>query len=263
MSAASLGSATGSRVDSAAKHTMACKVDTRYFKGTIENFEDCDNVLKGSRDKYAMQKDEIVMNTSKRLHAASGHTAYPLVITTLGDLNQSITRYLREIYGSPSATQFIDRSSKDFKDQFARDIPPERNADKKVFEVVAAAMPEFRCQGVALGQAFASHLTGDTVVTVLVGGMMTVMNGHFEMFAGTCRARPRMRILLASPPSRAFCVSRVSRVSRVARVARLRAFSRASPPRRRRRTVVFRLRKGRLLQRLERRRLPRRKKGTA
>ena len=186
MAAASLGSATGSRVDSAAKHTMACKVDTRYFKGTIENFEDCDNVLKGSRDKYAMQKDEIVMNTSKRLHAASGHTAYPLVITTLGDLNQSITRYLREIYGSPSATQFIERSSKDFKDRFARDIAPERTADKKVFEVVAAAMPEFRCQGVALGQAFSSHLTGDTGATVLVGGMMTVMNGHFEMFTGTC-----------------------------------------------------------------------------
>ena len=203
------------------------------------------------------------MNTSKRLHAASGHTAYPLVITTLGDLNQSITSYLKAIYGSQSATQFIERSSKDFKDAFARDIPLARAADKKVFEVVAAAMPEFRCQGVALGQAFASHLTGDTVATVLVGGMMTVMNGHFEMFAGTCRARPRMRILLASPPLRAFCVSRVSRVSRVARVARLRAFSRASPPRRRRRTVVFRLRKGRLLQRLERRRLPRRKKGTA
>ena len=47
-------------------------------------------------------------------------------------------------------------------------------------------MPEFRCQGVALGQAFSSHLTGDTVATVLVGGMMTVMNGHFEMFTGTC-----------------------------------------------------------------------------
>ena len=27
-------------------------------------------------------------------------------------------------------------------------------------------------------------LIGDTVATVLVGGMMTVMNGHFEMFAG-------------------------------------------------------------------------------
>ena len=66
------------------------------------------------------------------------------------------------------------------------DIPAAPAADKKGFEVVAAAMPEFRCQGVALGQAFSSHLTGDTVATVLVGGMMTVMNGHFEMFAGTC-----------------------------------------------------------------------------
>ena len=36
----------------------------------------------------------------------------------------------------------------------------------------------------ALGQTFASHISGDTVATVLVGGMVTVMNGHFEMFAG-------------------------------------------------------------------------------
>jgi hypothetical protein len=58
-------------------------------------------------------------------------------------------------------------------------------SDRQRFTNVTDALPEFRCQGVALGQAFASPLTGDTVATVLVGCMMTVMNGHFEMFAGT------------------------------------------------------------------------------
>ena len=35
MATASLGSATGSRVDSAAKHTMTCKVDGKFLKFTI------------------------------------------------------------------------------------------------------------------------------------------------------------------------------------------------------------------------------------
>jgi hypothetical protein len=35
MAAASLGSATGSRVDSAAKHTMTCKADGKFLKFTI------------------------------------------------------------------------------------------------------------------------------------------------------------------------------------------------------------------------------------
>jgi len=54
-----------------------------------DSFEDSENFLNPGKNKYSMQKDEIVMNTSKKFHAACGHTAYPLVITTLGDLNIS------------------------------------------------------------------------------------------------------------------------------------------------------------------------------
>jgi len=35
-----------------------------------------------------------------------------------------------------------------------------------------------------LGQAWASYLSGDTVASVLVGGMVTVQNGHFTMHTG-------------------------------------------------------------------------------
>jgi len=45
-------------------------------------------------------------------------------------------------------------------------------------------LPDFRCQGIALGQAWASYLSGDTVASVLVGGMVTVQNGHFTMHTG-------------------------------------------------------------------------------
>jgi len=45
-------------------------------------------------------------------------------------------------------------------------------------------LPYFTAQGYSLGLAYASNLSGDTVGSVLIGGMQTVMNGHFDMRAG-------------------------------------------------------------------------------
>jgi hypothetical protein len=56
--------------------------------------------------------------------------------------------------------------------------------EKTTVDTQIKSLPEFRCQGVALGQAWASYLSGDTVASVLVGGMMTVLNGHFAMHTG-------------------------------------------------------------------------------
>jgi hypothetical protein len=186
MAAASLGSATGSRVDSAAKHTMACKVDTKFFRcGLEQGGEFADNILHQNKMRYAMQKDEIVMNTTKKFLSVPGSQAYPLVVTTLGDFTSGLMqKFLLWLYASESADSFIKRSSKTCTD---RDEWMRAGANESEFATFTTRLhylPEFRCQGVALGQAFASHISGDTVATVLVGGMVTVMNGHFEMFAG-------------------------------------------------------------------------------
>ena len=45
-------------------------------------------------------------------------------------------------------------------------------------------MPYFTAEGYALGTAWASDQTGDTVSSVLIGGMQTVMNGAFACQAG-------------------------------------------------------------------------------
>lgn len=207
MAAASLGTATGSRVDSAAKHTMACKIDTRFFKSTLVDPGDSgDNILHQDKYKYAMQKDEIVMNTTKRLFSTGGTAAYPLVVTTLGDHagKDYMQKFLIQLYANSSATDFKKFCRKDDREKWkTKHISEEK--DKPRFDTCINGLPEFRCQGVALGQAFATPLSGDTVATVLVGGMMTVMNGHFEMFAGTrasapsCCARDRCIVLLAVP----------------------------------------------------------------
>lgn len=91
MEAASLGSATGSRVDSAARHTMPCKVNGKYFLGTIENIEDGENELNQKKDKYAMMKDEIVMNPLKKLHAVTLHTH---VLATIDSAQHTSQRHI-------------------------------------------------------------------------------------------------------------------------------------------------------------------------
>jgi len=193
MAAASLGSATNSRVDSAAKHTMACKVDTAFLKRTLENpAENGEEMLNQGKFKYAMLKDELSMCTTKRMYGTSGHAAYPLVVTTVGDLDDQTKTFLKMIYGSSTATEFLNITNSKFREEYAKN----HARDSKIYNHLTSALPEFRCQGVALGQAFASHLSGDTVATVLVGGMATVMNGAFEIFAGPPARAP------ARPPAR-------------------------------------------------------------
>jgi hypothetical protein len=168
---------------------MACKVDGRFLKLTIRNAaDDGERVLHSNKNAFSMQKDEIVMNTTKKFHASSSASAYPLVVTTLGERIPELENYLLLVYGSNTGTKFRDNSGKDERKKILDAMTDA--SDKQRFTNVTDALPEFRCQGVALGQAFASPLTGDTVATVLVGGMMTVMNGHFEMFAGKCSQVP-------------------------------------------------------------------------
>jgi predicted small secreted protein len=96
--------------------------------------------------------------------------------------------FLLELYNQGSVHDFTQFSKSKSEARTAwqnKNCGTELDTFKKKMEY----LPDFRCQGVALGQAFASHISGDTVATVLVGGMATVMNGHFEMFSGILQRR--------------------------------------------------------------------------
>ena len=61
-----------------------------------------------------------------------------------------------------------------------------QDADANTNKVICELknMPYFVAQGYALGLAYASSLSGDTVSSILIGGMVTVMNGAFECRSG-------------------------------------------------------------------------------
>ncbi len=191
-----LGTATGTRVDSAAKHIMACKVDYHLLAAMLEDNRDPINALHNEKMKFCMHKDEIVLNTTTDNPAVV--TAYPLVVTTLGDIHADVIKVIRHLYEQNNATAFFDvqRLSKNRDETFLKEflgkwdskhhlLPNEAETKwHKTIEMQLTALPNFRCQGVALGQAWASYLSGDNVASVLVGGMVTVMNGHFTMHTG-------------------------------------------------------------------------------
>jgi hypothetical protein len=123
-----------------------------------------------------------------------------MVVTTLGDISDQTIEYMKVLYAQQSAydfytvwtfnnwNSFCDTCSRcNFK--LSKKPTPiqldEENRDLlNTVNMQIKSLPEFRCQGVALGQAWASYLSGDTVASVLVGGMMTVLNGHFAMHTG-------------------------------------------------------------------------------
>jgi hypothetical protein len=189
----SLGSATGSRVDSAAKHIMACKMDTKLlsnWRSMADKGTEAQSCLHNSKMKWCMHKDEIVLNTTKQNpltgNSDSSVKAYPMVITTVGDIQEVTKKFIAGIYRSSSASEFANTwaSRHDF---IAADVTlqGDDNRDKKkIVNEQITTLPEFRCQGVALGQAWASYLSGDTVASVLVGGMVTIQNGAFSMHTG-------------------------------------------------------------------------------
>jgi hypothetical protein len=192
----SIGTATGSRVDSAAKHIMACKVDSRLLGRWLEdpNNSDPTSYMHTNKMKFCMHKDEIVLNTTKKKNNQdSSAKAYPMVVSTVGEMQPLTQFYIKYLYALPIAYHFFDIFDKGEK-AFAsndhggislEDLPSEyTNGNKEIAFEQIRNLPEFRCQGVALGQAWASYMSGDTVASVLVGGMMTVLNGHFTMHTG-------------------------------------------------------------------------------
>jgi hypothetical protein len=198
----SIGTATGTRLDSAAKHIMACKVDSRLLTNWIPDVTcltgDVMSYLHNNKMKWCMHKDEIVLNSTKKINPAgdSLSKAYPLVISTVGEMNTTTKNVITALYAKETPSEFMEcmdscASVTDSTfDQFLGTftgidrITTPNNSEKSDIVRQISTLPEFRCQGVALGQAWASYLSGDTVASVLVGGMMTVQNGHFTMHTG-------------------------------------------------------------------------------
>lgn len=195
----SLAAHTGSRIDSAAKHNMACKVDSSLYQTWIgAQGMDTERELHQNRMRFAMHKDELVLNVSRKMFSSGKDVnAYPLVVSNCSGMSSRVRNRLLLLYSKNTPDAFLtfltwlqeqeagavnqrditaELTALGIQDQPADLTPAELNQIRH--------LPHFHAQGYALGTAYASFMSGDTVATVMIGGMMTVMNGAFACHAG-------------------------------------------------------------------------------
>lgn len=152
--------------------------------------------------KWCMHKDKIVLNTSKN-NLDISIKAYPMVITTVRDMKDRVQTFLKSIYCKSSMSDFHRlHNLKTLQSTDQADVNalktdtgynmtaglaagspnyPPGDEEWTSIKKQISTLQDFWCQGITLGQTWASYLSCDTVASVLVGGMVTVQNGHFTM----------------------------------------------------------------------------------
>lgn len=208
----SLAQATNTRVDSACKHIQQCRVSTDDMMRFVgEDREE----LQSNKYRYCVHKDEAVIGVGRPWDTASvmkrtANSAYPKVVSNLGTLGDNdetrvainmirfMNHYARTIDEKQKIIRWFQRDQ--FKPaQIWQPAPgagmalaampnceafkPKPNAalgTKRFMSIMA----DFNAVGFANTLGYAHPNTGDTMTSVMIGGLRTVMNGDFEIFAG-------------------------------------------------------------------------------
>lgn len=213
----SLGSATSTRVDSSKLH-LQCRVSTDDMISYTETKSDRDDLLR-NKYRYCIHKDEIVIAVGRpwnsTLSRKKTNNAYPRVISNMGAMDgttergrlmQRVIKYMNHFARTVQEKNAIIRAFSDDNFTFAdlsagntvqyHEWPRGGNADtnvpayfsdedlQQIREDVIPYLFDFCPMGYATTLGWAHPNTGDTMVTVMIGGIRTVMNGDFEIFTG-------------------------------------------------------------------------------
>lgn len=208
----SLASATNTRVDSSKLH-FQCRVSTDDMISMTETGKDQDDLLR-NKYRYCIHKDELVVAVGRPWSAGAArkktNNAYPRVISNMGAMDgnsergklfQKVIKYMYNFARTVQEKQCIlnalnnhDRFNDpgnyrrfpDGADVTIDEAEPYFTRDD-VEKIKAMVMPYMYDQipmGYATTLGWAHPNTGDTMVTVMIGGIRTVMNGDFEVFTG-------------------------------------------------------------------------------
>lgn len=186
----SLASSTSTSIETASKHNLQCRVSTDHIMQWVQDSsttgESAQSILKKEQMNYCMHKNDIVVGVRQGWHSHSVmlNKAYPHVITTYAGMSPAAQYWLLRLYNN----------CKDMRDvRFFVNEPLVHRVGigaAGTSELLAHErqqienMPQFYFMGVSLGLAYAHPDSGDTVGTVMMGGLRTVLNGHFSANTG-------------------------------------------------------------------------------
>jgi len=202
----SLASATNTRVDTAARHMQQCRVSTDDMMRLVNN--ETEELLR-NKFRYCVHKDELAVGVGRPWDPSvvkKMNNAYPRILSNLGALDDDDTtrvainmiRYMNHFARTLDERRKIIRWF-----QSDRHTPAQCKDAGGALQVLPDAcqcfandqgsmhtkrfmplMHDYHPVGYATTLGYAHPNTGDTMCSILIGGLITVMNGDFEIFTG-------------------------------------------------------------------------------
>ena len=199
----SLGSATSSNLDSSCKHIQQCRVSQDHMIQFTKAPHDPEELVR-NKYRYCVHKDEIALSVGKCWGRQNGtkrfqNNAYPRVVSNLGQLvecagderseaEKLIKLMYHHVQTIPERDKFLNMFQSGAACDFVigkNDTPYlKMNGDNMAFKAQLPYIYDFGASGYANTVGWAHSSSGDTMSSVMIGGLRTVTNGDFEVFCG-------------------------------------------------------------------------------
>jgi hypothetical protein len=205
----SLAQATSTRLDSACKHIQQCRVSQDHMAKFVKN-NDSDELIR-NKFRYCVHKDEPVLGVGKcwardNCNKKFQNNAYPRVVSNLGQLVENdgktasdTEKLIKLMYHNATSIPVRNAILKKFQDADPREFPVTNPAGEEYLRLPQAGDPnphqmpfypsvqnihDFVTVGYSNTLGWAHAHSGDTMTSVMIGGLRTVLNGDFEVFCG-------------------------------------------------------------------------------
>jgi hypothetical protein len=185
--ATSLANTTSTRADSSSRHMLQCRVHRdRLLSWTDTKCNN--NELQRNKHRYSLTKDELALDVTSQMDPHSDQYSrrsqpYPMVLSSF----HGLCTKANDVYACLMHTDtpfhnsrhelFQKLKSRSFKESEDGELDASDHSQVKT-------LPYFRTMGYSVGTAYAHENTGDTIASVMIGGIVTVLNGAFPLQTG-------------------------------------------------------------------------------
>lgn len=196
-----MASATSTMLDSACKHIQQCRISYDHMLDFVGNQHE----MQRNKMQYCVHKDEVVVGVSrpwaKETVRALPPSAYPRIVSCLGDITLKeeykpvlkMIKYIGHFATSIRKREEIINQMKQRPHHGVLHHNPggghrhylddEAGQPLELHKQIPK-MFDFYPVGIANTLGYAHPNSGDTMSSVMIGGLRTVMNGDFEVYAG-------------------------------------------------------------------------------
>jgi hypothetical protein len=194
---ASIAQMTGTLIDSGCKHIVPVRVSMDTMMHLAK--EPDQNAFLREKFRFCAHKNDLLLCVNKPLFREgrgrlAQSAAYPNIISTLGDVPDHVKLAIAIYYNNPvgfsdpaTGAPLLDALHQAVRNTSLEKVGDTRQAsdpDRVKMKREIGRIPHFSFMGFSLGLGYAHPSSGDTVVSAMIGGMITVQNGGFDICTG-------------------------------------------------------------------------------